>query len=334
MSSVIFYSTRPYDRQSFNRANQNFKHRIQFHEAGLTLQTVPLIKDETALCAFVNDTLDAEVLAALAKAGIKIIALRCAGYNNIDLQAAQRLGITVTHVPAYSPNAVAEHTLCMMLALNRKIHRAYTRVREGNFSLDGLLGFDFAGRTLGIIGTGRIGSIVARIMLAMGMKVIAVDPAPNDQCRAAGVEYVELTELLTRSDVISLHCPLSEDNKHLINMERIAQMKNGVMLINTSRGAILDSKAIIQGLKSKKIGYLGLDVYEHEANLFFEDHSGDIIQDDIFERLLSFPNVLITAHQGFFTAEALNNIAHTTLQSLSDFDRGEVPTNTIRPASN
>ncbi|MDH5712052.1 MAG: 2-hydroxyacid dehydrogenase, partial [Gammaproteobacteria bacterium] len=254
--------------------------------------------------------------------GIKIIALRCAGFNNVDTDAAHKLNITVVRVPAYSPNAVAEHTVGLMLSLNRKIHRAYNRVRDSNFALDGLLGFDFSGRTIGIVGTGRIGSIVARIMSAMGMDVLAFDPVKNIECEKIGVNYVGFDELLTRSDVISLHCPLTDETKHIIDSAALGKMKNGAMLINTSRGAVLDTCAVIEGLKSKKIAYLGLDVYEQESELFFKDLSCEIIEDDVFQRLLTFPNVLITAHQGFFTSDALTNIADTTLENIMRFEEG------------
>ena len=298
-------------------------------------ETVGLIEDAQAVCVFVNDEIDKEVLNALRNRGIGLVALRCAGFNNVDLISAEKLGITIVRVPAYSPNSVAEHTLALMLALNRKIHRAYNRVREGNFSLDGLLGFDLNGRTAGIVGTGRIGRIVAHILLAIGCTVIANDPKPCAEGEEMGVRYVELTELFQQSDIISLHCPLNCDTYHLVNESALAQMKKGIMIINTSRGATLDSRAVIVGLKSGKIGYLGLDVYEQEGDLFFQDLSNQVIQDDVFERLVSFPNVLITGHQGFFTEDALQNIAQTTLNNISDFERdgkcmNEISTSLLR----
>lgn len=327
--NIVFYSTKPYDEDFFKSSNQNYGHKLRFLEPRLISETANLVNDEQVVCAFVNDTLDQDVLSKLNGLGTKLIALRCAGYNNVDLKAANESGIKVVFVPAYSPNAVAEHAVCLMLALNRKIHRAYSRVHEGNFSLDGLLGFDFNGHTAGIIGTGKIGSIVAKILLAFGMKVLAYDPVRNPDCEQSGVVYVEKEELYSRSDVISLHCPLTSEATHMINESALSMMKDGVMLINTSRGAVLDTCAIIDALKSKKIGYLGMDVYEHEGDLFFEDLSCEIIQDDIFERLLSFPNVLVTGHQGFFTEDALRNIADTTLKSITEFEKGQPLSNEI-----
>ncbi len=319
---TVFFSSKRYDETYFNTSNEHYAHDIRFVEARLTKDTVSLIDGESAVCAFVNDVLDREVLSLLSESKIKLIALRCAGFNNVDINAANELGIKVVRVPAYSPNAVAEHTVCLMLALNRKIYRAYNRVRDGNFSLDGLLGFDFSGKTLGIVGTGKIGAIVARILCAMGMKVLAYDLMPNQECVDYGVSYVGIEQLFRESNVISLHCPLSPVTQHLIDQTALDKMQNGVMLINTSRGALLDASAVIKGLKSKKIGYLGLDVYEQESELFFEDLSCEIIQDDVFERLLTFPNVLITSHQGFFTEDALKKIADTTLHSIQQFSKG------------
>lgn len=319
---TIIYSSKPYDEAFFNGSNESFGYKLRFVESKLTCDTVNLIREEAVVCAFVNDTLDRSVLTRLVERGVKLIALRCAGINNVDVNAANELGLTVARVPAYSPYAVAEHTVCLMLSLNRKIYRAYNRVREGNFSLDGLLGFDFAGKTIGIVGTGMIGALVARTMSAMGMRVLAHDPVPNPECLGFGVTYVEIDQLLVESDVISLHCPLTSETKHLIDGTALKKMKPGVMLINTSRGAILDTTAVVNELKTKKIGYLGLDVYEQESALFFEDLSSEIIQDDIFERLLSFPNVLITSHQGFFTSNALHNIANTTLETIRAFSNG------------
>jgi D-lactate dehydrogenase len=272
---------------------------------------------------FVNDQLNAETLQTLAQQGTRLIALRCAGFNNVDLKTAAELSMTVVRVPAYSPHAVAEHTLGLILALNRKIHRAYARVREGNFALEGLLGFDLNGLTAGVIGTGQIGVVVARILLGFGCKVIAYDPYPNAECEALGVAYVPLNRLLNGADIVTLHCPLTPDTHHLINEQAITEMKTGVMLINTSRGALLDTSAVIEALKSGQIGYLGLDVYEEEANLFFEDLSEKVIQDDVFSRLLTFPNVLVTGHQAFFTQNALAQIAETTLANVTAFEKGE-----------
>ncbi len=329
--NVLFFSAKSYDESFFTAANHRFQHRLKFLETRLTRDSVNLISDENALCVFVNDTLDRPMLSELKNRGIRIIALRCAGHDNVDLAAAAEYHIAVVNVPSYSPNAVAEHTVCLMLALNRKIHRAYSRVREGNFSLEGLIGFDFAGKTAGIIGTGRIGSIVARILLAFGMKVLAYDIQHSPACEALGVQYVEKNDLFTEADVISLHCPLTDKTRRMIDAQAIARMKNQVMLINTSRGAVLDTCAVITALKQKKIGYLGLDVYEHERDLFFRDRSCEIIQDDLFERLLSFPNVLVTGHQGFFTTEAMQNIASTTLQSLSAFENEQPLPHALHP---
>jgi D-lactate dehydrogenase len=317
---VAVFSTKPYDRTSLERVNAG-RHEMHYYEPHLDGATAPLARGHDAVCAFVNDRLDAAVLEALASGGVRLIALRCAGFNNIDVGAAQRLGFTAAHVPAYSPYAVAEHTVALILALNRKLHRAYNRVREGNFALDGLLGFDLHGRTAGVVGTGKIGAVAARILHGFGCHVLAFDPYPDEGCRALGVRYVSLDELLSASDIITLHCPLTPENHHLINARALAQMKSGAMLINTSRGGLLDTRAVIEALKSGKLGHLGLDVYEEEAEMFFEDLSSTILRDDIFTRLLTFPNVLITGHQGFFTREALDNIASTTIANLTEFEK-------------
>jgi len=319
---VAVFSQKPYDREFLQTANASHHHELEFFEAHLSLSTAPLAKGFPAVCAFVNDCLDAAVLETLAANGTRLIALRCAGFNNVDLAAADRLGVTVARVPAYSPYAVAEHTVGLMLTLNRKIHRAFNRVREGNFALDGLLGFDLHGKTVGIVGTGKIGLCVARILHGFGCHLLAYDPYPNPACEELGVEFVDLAELLRRSSVITLHSPLTRETHHVINAEAIAQMQDGVMLINTSRGGLVDTPAVIEALKSGKIGYLGLDVYEEEADLFFEDLSQQPIQDDVFSRLLVFPNVLITGHQAFFTREALGNIADTTLDNITAFETG------------
>jgi D-lactate dehydrogenase len=313
---VVFFSTKQYDRDYFNSTNSN-KHELVFLEPRLTKDTASLADGFNCVCAFVNDVLDEEVLTCLKNGGTQLVALRSAGFNNVDLATAERLGITVCRVPAYSPHAVAEHTVGLILSLNRKLHRAYGRVREGNFSLDGLLGFDLVGRTVGIIGTGKIGLIVAQIMNGFGCKVLAYDVFPNSQ---SGLNYVDLQTLFAESDVISLHCPLSPDTSYLINSDSLSRMKDGVMLINTSRGAMIDTRAVIKALKSGKVGSLGIDVYEEEADLFFEDLSDKMIQDDTFARLLTFPNVLITGHQAFFTHEALVQIAETTLASIGEFE--------------
>jgi D-lactate dehydrogenase len=324
---VAFFSTKHYDREFFEAVNQPFGHELVFFEPRLTPETSPLAIGFPAVCAFVNDVLNAKVLAALASQDTRLIALRSAGFNHVDLAAAKKLGLTVLRVPAYSPYAVAEHTVALMLALNRKIHRAYNRVREGNFALEGLLGSDLHGQTVGIIGTGKIGQIVARIMQGFGCRLLAYDLYPSAECEQLGVRYLTLPELFGQADIISLHCPLTPENYHLINPSTLDQMKHGVMLVNTSRGALIDTLAVIETLKSGQVGYLGLDVYEEESDLFFEDLSDRVIQDDVFARLLTFPNVIITGHQAFFTHNALERIAEVTLANISDF---EVSTPTAR----
>ena len=314
---VAVFSAKPYDQKFLSTVNQEYGHELKFLSPTLDSQTVALAEGCEAVCVFVNDRLDRKIITTLSQQGIKLIALRCAGYNNVDLDAAQELGVTVVRVPAYSPYAVAEHAIALILTLNRKIHRAYYRVREGNFALNGLLGFDLHGRTVGIIGTGKIGRIAGKILHGFGCRILAYDLYPNSEFGEQYGTYVSLEELLAQSDIISLHCPLTAKTHHLINSKAIALMKPGVMLVNTSRGGLVDTKAVIQGLKSRQIGYLALDVYEQESSIFFEDLSAEIIQDDVFERLLTFPNVIITGHQAFFTAEALNNIAETTLSNIT-----------------
>jgi len=331
---IAVFSTKAYDRRFMDGANTDHRHELVYFEPRLTAATVPLAAGFEAVCAFVNDTLDAAVLQKLARGGTTLVALRCAGFNNVDLAAARDATMRVVRVPAYSPYAVAEHTVGLMLALNRKLTRAAARVRDGNFALDGLLGFDFHGRTVGIVGTGAIGSVTARILAGFGCEMLAYDPFPNETCRALGAAYVPLAELFARSDVITLHCPLSPETHHLVNDSALNQMKLGVMLINTSRGAILDTLAVIDALKSGKVGYLGLDVYEEESELFFEDLSDRVLQDDVFARLLTFPNVLITGHQAFFTRDALTGIAATTLDNVSTVERGERCTNEISTVQN
>ncbi|MBD2186642.1 2-hydroxyacid dehydrogenase [Pseudanabaena mucicola] len=317
---IAFFNTKPYDRQSFNTANGTYQHEIVFFECHLSNETVSLAAGFAAVCIFINDYLNAEMLEILAKGGTKLIALRSAGFNHVDLATAANLGITIVRVPAYSPYAVAEHAVALVLSLNRKVHRAYNRVREGNFSIEGLLGFDLYGSTVGVVGTGRIGAIFAQIMRGFGCKLIGYDAYQNPACLAMGMTYVSMPELLASSDIISLHCPLTPDTRYLIDAVAIAKMKTGTMLINTSRGALIDTQAAIDGLKSGAIGYLGIDVYEQEADLFFEDLSNEVIQDDVFQRLLTFPNVIVTGHQAFFTSHALANIAETTLANIAEFE--------------
>ncbi len=327
---VAVFSTKAYDRQFLSTANSPTQHDLVFFEPRLNRDTAILAANFPAVCVFVHDQVDAPTLELLASRGTRLVVLRCAGFNNVDLQAAADLGITVVRVPAYSPYGVAEHAVGLILTLNRKIHRAYNRVREGNFSLDGLLGFNLHERTVGIVGTGKIGLILGQIMKGFGCNLLAYDVYRNPELEALGGKYVELPELFANSDIISLHCPLTPETHHLINSEAIEQIKPGVMLINTSRGALIDTQAVIEGLKSGKIGHLGVDVYEQESELFFEDLSGEIIQDDIFQRLTTFPNVLITGHQAFFTAEALHNIAETTFANISDVEEGRTCANEIR----
>lgn len=319
---VAVFSSRSYDRDFLDAANDALggKHQLSHFDARLDRRSAVLAKEHDALCAFVNDQLGRDVLEMLAGLGIKLIALRSAGFNHVDLEAARDLRLTVARVPAYSPDAVAEHTAALILALNRKIHKAYARVREGNFALEGLLGFDLRGRTVGVVGTGKIGLCAARIMRGFGCRLLAYDPQPDPQLNELGGEYVDLPELFARSDIVSLHCPLTPKTHHLIDREAIDQMKAGVMLINTSRGAVVNAKALIGGLKSGKIGSVGLDVYEEEGDLFFENLSDQMIQDDVFARLLTFPNVLITGHQAFFTREAMTAIAETTIANISSFE--------------
>lgn len=327
---VAVFSTKSYDRTFLEAANANHAHELFFFEPNLNYETSVLAAGFPCVCVFVNDQLDAKTLTKLESQGTKLIALRSAGFNNVDILKAAQLGLTVVRVPAYSPYAVAEHTIGLILALNRKLHRAYGRVREGNFSLDGLLGFDLYGKTVGIIGTGKIGAITAQILHGFGCGLLAYDKSPQQDCQALGVKYVSLPELFATSDIISLHCPLTPETHHLIDAEAVLQMKTGVMLINTSRGGLIDTKAVIKGLKSGKIGYLGLDVYEQEEDLFFEDYSNTVIQDDLFQRLLTFPNVLITGHQAFFTVEALRSIAETTLGNISEFEQGKPCVNQVK----
>jgi D-lactate dehydrogenase len=315
---IAIFSTKSYDRTYFERFNTS--HVLKFYETPLNAESVDLVGDCQGVCVFVNDQLNAEVIALLAAKNVKIIALRCAGFNNVDLKAAQAQNIAVVRVPAYSPHAVAEHAIALIMTLNRKTHKAYNRIREGNFSLERLTGFDIFGKTVGVIGTGKIGEAFATIIKGFGCRVLAHDLYPSADLMASGVEYVPLSELFAASDIISLHCPLTPQTNRLINDETLQQMKPNAMLINTSRGGLIDTKAVIKALKSGHLGYLGIDVYEQEADLFFNDFSESIIQDDVLMRLISFPNVLITAHQGFFTEEALTQIAQVTFQNLTDFE--------------
>ncbi len=324
---IAFFSTKSYDREFFDHYVTT--HEIIYFEARLDKQTASLATGCNAVCVFVNDKLSRNTIIELKKTGIQLIALRSAGFNNVDLAAAKENGIPVVRVPAYSPYAVAEHAVALMLTLNRKTHKAYNRVREGNFSLERLTGFDLHGKTVGVIGTGKIGQIFCDIMMGFGCNVLAFDLIAHQPTAAKGVTYLPLVDIFEQADIISLHCPLNEQTRYLINEQTIGMMREGVMLLNTSRGALIDTSAAIDGLKSGRIGYLGLDVYEQEEKLFFKDLSENIIQDDEILRLLSFPNVLITSHQGFFTEEALTQIAQITLENIDDFEAGKVLKNQV-----
>ncbi len=329
---VAVFSTKPYDREFLDAAFAGTAHELTYFVPRLTAETTPLAAGFPAVCVFVQDDVNRATLQALAAGGTRLVALRCAGFNNVDLAAADQLGITVVRVPAYSPYAVGEYTVGLMLTLNRKIHRAANRVREGNFALEGLLGFDFHDRTVGIVGTGQIGAVVARIMHGFGCRLLAHDVRPNPACELLGVRYCGLDELFAESDIISLHCPLTPQTHHLIDDEAIARMKPGVMLINTSRGAVIETHAVIEALKAGKIGAVGLDVYEEEADIFFEDLSNRVLQDDVLARLLTFPNVLVTGHQAFFTRDALLKIAETTAANVNDIAAGRPCANVVQAA--
>ena len=327
---IAFFSTKSYDTVYFDQANDNESHQITYFQVPLNAETAILAKGFDAVCVFVNDKLDASVIEVLASSGIEAIALRCAGYNNVDLQAASSNHIKVVRVPAYSPQAVAEHALALILTLNRKTHKAYNRIRENNFSIEHLTGFNLFEKTVGVIGTGLIGAAFCRIMLGMGCKVLAFDIHPNPTLQALGVEYDSMDEVMANADILSLHCPLTPETYHLIDQKAIEKMKPGVMLINTSRGGLIHTEDAIDALKQQQLGYLGIDVYEQEAGLFFRDLSESFIQDDVIARLMTFPNVLITGHQGFFTKEALLQISHTTLQNLSAVENGDICKNEVQ----
>ncbi|MBK0027154.1 2-hydroxyacid dehydrogenase [Stenotrophomonas sp. S48] len=330
---IAVFSARPYDRRFLDEASAQQGagqgHELVYFDAALDLHTAPLAQGCAAVCVFVNDQLDAPVLQALHAGGVRAVLLRCAGFNNVDMAEAQRLGLFVARVPAYSPEAVAEHALALVMTLNRHTHRAYNRVREGNFMLDGLLGRTLHGRTVGIVGTGKIGLATARIFRGMGCTVLGHDPYPSAAFADVG-DSVALDELLARADIVSLHCPLTPDTHHLINDASLARMKSGAMLVNTSRGALVDTHAVIRALKSRRLGQLAIDVYEQESALFFQDLSGEIIDDEAFQRLMTFPNVLVTGHQGFFTVEALQEISAITMGNLADFAAGRDCANQVR----
>lgn len=326
---IAVFSTKSYDREFLDRFNIEAKHELVYFDAPLNVNTANLTQGFEGVCAFVNDKLDLDTVNAMAKNGIRVIVLRCAGFNNVDLDAAKTNNIKVLRVPAYSPEAVAEHAVALMLTLARKTHKAYNRVRENNFSLERLNGININGKTVGVVGTGRIGIAFCRIMKGFGAKIIANDVFESDELKAAGVEYRSLDDVMKLSDIISLHCPLNPATKYLVNKNTIAQMKKGVMVINTSRGGLINTRDVLIGLKQGKIGYLGIDVYEQEEKLFFEDLSESIVEDDMIARLMSFPNVLITSHQGFFTNEALEQIAYNSILNISDFENGKANANEV-----
>lgn len=322
---ISFFSTQKYERDIFDQVNQLYHHEINYFNFHLNSESIEAVAPTDAICCFVNDSINVKVIDGLFERGVQLIALRSAGYNHVDYAYAQEKGISICRVPSYSPQAIAEHTVALILSLNRKIPQAYNRVREGNFSLNGLMGFNVHQKTVGIIGTGQIGTALANILNGFGCKILAFDPQPNECCTKLGVSYTSLDFLLKNSDIVSLNCPLNDNTYHIIDSQGLERMKQGAMLINTGRGKLLDTKAVIVALKSKKLGYLGIDVYEEEESLFFEDHSSEIIDDDVFCRLQTFPNVLITGHQGFFTQEAIQNIASTTLENISNFEKKTGP---------
>lgn len=327
---VLFFSARPYDREMMQTANAG-RHEFEFTSAHLTEKTVSMAAGYPAVCGFVNDRFDSPVLAKLAAGGTRLVTLRSTGFNNVDLDAAERFGITVMRVSHYSPHSVAEFVVCLIQALNRKVHKSYSRAREEYFLLDGLLGFDLHGKTVGIVGTGKIGSVLATIMNGFGCRLLGHDRIRNEECLALGLEYLSLDELLANSDLVSLHAPLTPETYHMINDRTLGLMKPGAMLINTSRGALIDTKALIAALKSGHLGSAGLDVYEEEEGIFFRDLTGQVISDDVFARLLTFPNVIVTGHQGFFTREALHDIAMATVHNLDDFEHGRWNPNMLTP---
>ncbi|KJG10291.1 lactate dehydrogenase [Photobacterium kishitanii] len=326
---IAVFSTKGYDQKSFAHTNKKFHQQLTYFDFQLNHHTAKMAEGFDAICAFVNDDLSEPVLKILAEQGVKIIAMRCAGFDRVDLDAAKALNIQVVTVPAYSPESIAEHTLGLMLSLNRRIHRAYQRTRDANFSLEGLTGYNFHGRTVGVIGTGKIGIATIRILKGLGMNILAYDPYPNPIALELGVTYTTLDEIYEKSNVITLHCPMSKENYHMLNRKAFAKMRKGMMIINTSRGGLLNSSDAVEALKSGIISALGVDVYENEKDLFFQDKSNDIIQDDVFRRLSSCHNVLFTGHQAFLTEEALGSIAQTTLENLASFEKGELSGNEL-----
>lgn len=331
MIKIVFFGTKSYDIDIFNEVNKNFGMEMKFFKSHINLDNISLTKGADTVCVFVNDMVDADIIRALATLGVKLIALRCAGFNNVDLAAAAKAGIRVVRVPSYSPHAIAEFTLGLILSLNRQIPRAVARTRDGNFSLRGLLGFDLYRKTIGFIGTGKIAKVLIRMLSGFGMNILAYDPFPDEEfAQRSGIQYVSLETLYASSDIITLHCPLTESTRYIIDRGSIAQMKEGVMIINTGRGLLIHTDALIEGLKSHRIGSAALDVYEEEGDYFYEDVSDSFIDDDTLARLLSFNNVIVTSHQAYFTREALYNIAETTLQSIRDFREGRELANEVK----
>jgi D-lactate dehydrogenase len=328
---IALFDVHRYERAAFDAANADYGHELAYFEPRLTEETAPLAAGSGAVCAFVNDHLDAPTLAKLHAEGVRVLALRSAGFNHVDLDAAGRLGLAVVRVPEYSPYAVAEHAVALLMTLNRKTHRAFARVREANFSLEGLVGVDIHGKTVGVVGTGRIGAVMLRIMHGFGCRLLAWDIAPNEELSLSlGVRYVDLAELFGESDIISLHVPLTPETRHLIDAAALAQMKASVLIVNTGRGALIDTRALVAALKRGEIGGAGLDVYEEEEGVFFTDLSDKVLQDDVLARLLTFPNIIVTSHQGFLTREALAAIAGTTLANVQAFERGEPLVNAVQ----
>jgi D-lactate dehydrogenase len=329
---IAFFDTHSFERGRFDQANRETGHELTYFEPRLDRSTAKLATGHAAVCSFVNDRLDRATLAELKRGGTRLVALRSAGFNQVDLKAAAELGLRVVRVPEYSPHAVAEHAACLALALNRKVHRAYGRVRDHNFSLEGLVGFDLHGKTIGVLGTGRIGAVMCGIMTGFGCEILAFDRAPNTELtRRLGVRYTGLEEIYAKAHVLSLHLPLTPETRHLIDAKALGSMRKGLLIINTGRGALIDSAALIEALKSGQVGAAGLDVYEEEEGVFFHDLSEQVLQDDHLSLLLSFPNVLVTSHQAFLTAEALDAIAATTLRNVSDFERGLPLRNEVVP---
>lgn len=327
---IAFFSTKSYDRESFILQREKFGHEYSFFEAQLDHKTVTLAEDHQVVCSFVNDPIDEFILKRLNHYGVGLIALRCAGYNQVNLEAAEKYGVKVVRVPAYSPEAVAEHAFAILLTLVRRTHKAYNRVRENNFSLEGLTGINIHGKIIGVVGTGAIGKAFCRIATGFGAKIMAYDLYPSEEMIQIGVEYHRLEEVFAKSQILSLHCPLTPQTRHLINKDSLALMQPGITIINTSRGALIDTKAVIKALKSKIIGYLGIDVYEQEEHIFFKNLSDEILEDEQISRLMTFPNVLITGHQAFLTHEALTQIALTTLENISDFAANKPLINEVR----